>query len=314
MNQGFDTISQGFDAADAAAVAAITESNAAPSAGNTEQAVEQQAAPVAAAPSEPTLANLTDDQLVEILVGGQPTKVKWGEAKNGVMMHADYTRKTQEVASARKELETLYNQIQSEQSAYQEREAKIIEFLKNDQAVEAYLGQIRSAQVSQNPNIPSSDLASIGDVRNLLQQEITKAQQQINQTVDAKVQELEINRAATSIRTELDTVVTSLKNEYPALNAIPGIERILYDEVNKMGPSTPEEAKRCFVSVAKAQVEALDKYYVTQQKTAAVEKQKLVTQGIEPSGPGVLPSKKTYKNFEDTDDDTIRQIQALMSS
>lgn len=311
MNQGFDTISQGFDAADSAAIAAINEANAAPE-------NSQSAAPVVAeqpqAPVEPSLVNLTDDQLVEILVGGTPTKVKWGEAKNGVMMHADYTRKTQEVASARKELETLYNQIQAEQQSYQEREAKIIEFLKNDQAVEAYLGQIRSAQLAQNPNTPSSDLASIGDVRNLLQQEITKAQEKINQTVDQKVQELEINRAATSIRQELDTVVTSLKNEYPALNAIPGIERILYDEVNKMEPSTPEEAKRCFVSVAKAQVEALDKYYVSQQKTAAVEKQKLVTQGIEPSGPGVLPSKKTYKSFEESDDDTIRQIQALMSS
>jgi hypothetical protein len=303
----FDQNLANFDAADSAATAAIKEMNSQTSAAPEAPVTPPAAVPeTPAAPVTPSLASLKDDDLVEVLIGGVPTQLAWKDAKNNVMMHADYTKKTQEVASARKELEALYSQMQ-------ERETKIMTALKDPALVEQYLQSIRQQQVAANPNIDPNSLASVEDVRGLLKQEIAKAQEESKRLVQDTVQELEVTRAATAIRSELDATVEKLKTEYPTLNVIPGVEKILYDEVNRMNPSNAAEAKQYFATVCKGLVEGLDKHYVAQQKTVAVEKQKLVKQGIEPSGPGILPTpKKPAKTFEETDADTIAQIEALM--
>lgn len=315
MNQGFDTVAQGFDAADNAAFAAITEANK-PAAVETTETSNTAAAPAQVAAEvvppvavAPTLASLKDDDLVEIEVGGKLQRLPWKEARASVMMHQDYTRKTQEVASARKELETIYTQMQ-------ERESKIASFLKDDKAVEQYLLQIRNQQINANPNIDPNNLASVQDVRNLLQQEIAASQKQIDQMVSSKVQELAISQSATAIKGDLDKTIEALKTEYPALKAIQGIDAILYNTVTAMNPSSPSEAKQFFMNAAKAQVEALEAHYVNQQKAAEVAKTKLVKQGIEPSGPGILPKPKNIKSFDDKDHekDVIAQIEALMRS
>jgi myosin heavy subunit len=312
----FDSTAQSFDAADAAAYAAINAANnpepvapasqAAPASTPT-PATAETPAPVAA--TTPKVVSLNDDDLVELLQNGQIVQRPWKEAKASTMMHADYTRKTQEVAAARKELEGVYTQMV-------EREQKIASFLQNRTAMEQYLQTLQQQQVQENPNISQNELASMQDVRRLLQQEMASAQQKLAQTVEAKTQEIAVTQAAASIKNDLDSTVKTLKSEFPALSTIKGIDKILYDEVNAMNPSSVEEAKQFFVNAAKAQVEALESHFMAAQKQAAVAKTKLTKQGIEPSGPGILPSPKTYKKFDDPDlnKEVIAQIEALMKS
>src|SRR4051812_33364117 len=107
----FDTVAQGFDAADAAARAAIESANA-PEAPTPSPVTPAAPAPAAQTPvvpevpAGPKVVNLNDDDVVEILQNGQVVQRAWKDAKASTMMHADYTRKTQEVAAAKRELET----------------------------------------------------------------------------------------------------------------------------------------------------------------------------------------------------------------
>lgn len=50
-----------------------------------------------------------DDSEVSVMIGGEKTKVKLGELKNGYMRQQNYTKKTQELANTRKELESELN-------------------------------------------------------------------------------------------------------------------------------------------------------------------------------------------------------------
>ena len=311
----FDPVAQSFDAADSAAYAAINAANTAeatpPVAAPTEAPLEEETPAVVpeVAPTQPKVAALSDDDLVEVLVNGQPVQKPWKEARASLMMHADYTRKTQEVAAARKELESTYQQMV-------EREQKIAAFLQNPTAVQDYLQKIQQQQVQQNPQITSNELVSYQDVQRLLQQEMVNAQQKLEQAVVAKTQELHTMQQASAIQNDLNATVKALKTQYPALESIDGIDQMLFNKVNAMGPTSVEEAKQFFATVAKAQMDALESHFVSLKKQEAVAKAKVTKQGIEPSGTGVLPSPKVTKKFDDPEafKNATAQIQALIDA
>jgi hypothetical protein len=90
-----------------------------------------------AEPSEPTEQPNPDDDLEEFDWNGQKIKGPKG-LKDGVLMQADYTRKTQEIAATRKELEDRAQRIDQQSKAGEEEMTARAVVISIDSALKSY--------------------------------------------------------------------------------------------------------------------------------------------------------------------------------
>lgn len=91
-------------------------------------------------PPEAELAppvELPEDEFEEFEWNGKPIKAPKG-LKDGVLMHADYTRKTQEVAATRKELDERAQRIEQQSKASEEELGLRAQLINYQRDLEAY--------------------------------------------------------------------------------------------------------------------------------------------------------------------------------
>jgi len=262
-------------------------------------------------PATPAPVSLKDDDLIEVIVDGKPVQMAWKDARGGFMRNADYTRKTQEAARLRTEAESLQEQVEQAKQTLQQRETQINEVLGNPEKVAAWY-QMLLANRQQAGQTPAQAQAG---AQVDLQQLQAQLREETQQYVTKATEELEVRQLAASYTQTLQQATDALKDQYPQLKAVRGIDRILREEVQQMKPATLAEAKDMLASAAKAQAEELDTYITERQKKAAAGKTQAT--GIEPpGGKGVLPAPKKYKGVDDPEaiGDLTAQIQKLMEA
>jgi hypothetical protein len=229
---------------------------------------------------------------------GKDVEVTLDELLSGHLRHRDYTKKTMEVAEHRKQLEAL-------QTATQQRETQMNEFLRDAQQVAAYYQyltgqQLSSGQVQQIASQSGDPATAIQQMRSELQSEMQKVQQMTQQELNKFQETQRAARAADFERDISGTLKGLLENpEFESLHDIGDPDEIsdfICQKAMQMGPRNIDEAKQAILDVAKAKLEHLSTRRKEMLKKTEAQKVSLSKQGIEPpGGTGVKPTPTNFK-------------------
>jgi hypothetical protein len=291
--------------------------------------------------TEIDLLSIPDDAVVKMKVNGQETIVSGKEAREFGMRGAKFTQEMQQLRAREAEFATrleqagVLEQLITNESALAEyiyaKAPHIVEQLAQHmgytkaEAAQAMAQQVQQqaapAPVALPPNFNPGELASLGEVNELLGQTLAQREQAVleqvrkelggvNTTVEGLVKqqvrnavqaELQLLRNATEIQqfdTEIVKTVDGILTANPALKAVPNIEKVLRFEVAKMRPKSPEEMIEAFNHVASGIVEGLEQTYNTARKTAVIDKATMEKTGIEPPV-GAAPTFTRPINYAD---------------
>lgn len=252
--------------------------------------------------TEAQLAKLADDQLVEIVVNGETVQMPWKEAKAGFSRHADYTRKAQALAREKQEFES---QRPALIEAQKQRDA-FIQVFENKDLLKQLLEQrypdligapaknAAEAITSQAPSVDPDEIATVGQVqsyvqeaRKLIAQEIAAAQQKLRQEIGSATREVETNLETAKLANQINNTVKEIFEADPLITKlIPNAEQLLRYNVQQMitEETTPAEVTELFRTVAAGWSEEIKAALAEHNKTAVVNKQKLVDNNIQPPG------------------------------
>lgn len=233
--------------------------------------------------------------VVEVDFGdGRVEKLTPQQIRDGFLRQQDYTKKTQEVAAARRQAEQVLAQSQQ----FEQEKQQIKELLSNPQAL-MYLAQqhLAAQQPGFDPNAPASlgQAAQLAEMQSAqlaaqlqqMEHEVQQVKQDVRMAAAEEVKErLEVARYTEQINGTLSKAFE--KN--PILKALPETEDVIRFRVAQLKPQTIEETVQAFErvseEVAKAQIEHFDSL----NKQQAIAKQKLVHGGIEPPGGAAAPA------------------------
>lgn len=194
------------------------ETPATESAPETDNAVvEGDDVPVEVEPEEPAI----DESLVDVEFEGKTHRVPQ-ELKDALLRHSDYTRKTQEVAEQRKQLEAEQAFIQ-QQAQFQQQYANDIAQLKSiDNQLQQYQSVDWAAALDQDPisaNKAYIQFQQLQATRNAMAQDLGQKQGQFQQVEQQRAaQAIQATRQAVEklpgwtpqVDVELDKFTTSL--------------------------------------------------------------------------------------------------------
>ncbi len=233
-------------------------------------------------PPQTSTAPPSDEPLYEVKVGGKVWKVPASELVSGYQRQQDYTKKTMELAHARKQWEEQANQWGTERQ-------QLAQFLQNREAVQQYL---RKLQGYEEPN----DLMTAEQAQQMMQRQAQQLQSLTQKQIAQAQTESEIRQLQMNYSAEIDRTLQSLLTQHPELQAVKGIEKLIREDVIERGPATIDEAKQAFIAAAKARVDQLRGVFTNQQKQQAVAGAPL-RNGIEPPGGSALQPvpKQLYK-------------------
>lgn len=255
--------------------------------------------------------NLPDTTKVKL---GDGSEITLGELRQGHLRHADYTRKTQELAQQRTQFTTALQQAQRE---LQDREAQTMAWLQQEQNVIQLaekitgkpIGQI--LQALQTPQVDPNEIATVGQAQHYAQQQVVQMQAQLDalkqeferrtqEQIQQATSELQTRNEAAQYTTKINSTVASLFEEHPILNAVEGMEDVLRFKVYQRQPANVDEALSIFKEEASKQATKLESQFQELQKTKIANKEKLLSGGIEPPGGGVVQQQpKTFKSLKD---------------
>jgi hypothetical protein len=282
----------------------------------TPPAVEAPVADVPASPEGSTnidnasgaqLAQLKDDDLIEVTVDGQPVQMAWKDAKGGFQRQAHYTKSMQQL---RQEQQAFESERAALTQAQQEREA-LVSLLKSEDLLKQFIAKQYPSLVQQAQNIQAAaaqtdpnDIATVGQIQEAqanLTRQIQEAQQQFLQTAAAREEALtrtiEDRQATAKLSAEINTVVKSLFSEHPYIEKlIPNADQLLRYEVLQMGTQTPDQTIEAFKTVFGGWVENVKAVTTEQNKSTVLAKQKLVQNNIQP--PGGAPPQPSPVSFK----------------
>lgn len=309
-----------FENGDTPAADAAVEQVAAPEAAGTE--VEEPAQNIDNA-SDAKLAQLTDDQLVEVTVDGQKVQVPWGEARGGIMRQAKFTKEMQQLRQQQQQFDT---ERQTLAQARQERDA-LVQVLNNKELVarlisEKYPELLSQAQAAASAQLDPNDIASVGQVQDFVAGLQQHFEQQLTERVEQVTQTIEERQVTAKLAGEINTTIGSLFEAHPYMKrVIPNAEDNLRHQVALLRPQTPEEATQAFKDVFQGWVDDFKATVAEQNKAAVVTKQKLVSNNIQPPGGAqVQPTPTSFKKTnphtgkQETDWDALRNAALNMMS
>lgn len=279
-----------------------------------------QEAPKAPTPAEPQVLDIPDDALVRMTVNGKEQVLPYGEAKKQMMLHRTFTQNQQQLRAQEAQLARERQALQQEA----ELAGKLRQIVTNPDLFVQYaqanpvlaqrLAQAfgttvaaASAGATPQPVAPSiqnpDELANLGEVHGLLDARTRELEsrvsqnfsatleqraQQIAEEVEGRVQQaigrLEDAREVSAFNTEIVKKINANLEANPALKVIPRIDQLLRYEVAQLQPRTPEEMLEAFDIVSRGIVEGLNETYNTSAQIRLIEKEKLVTGGVEPPG------------------------------
>lgn len=254
----------------------------------TETSVTPTPAPEPSQPSTPSPVTLNDSDLIPLKVGGKDITVPWSEARNGFQMHADYTRKMQELAEQRRQFEAQQSTISQQRQEYEAKLQQIQQVVNNPQALMGlYMNLQSKMQQPQGPQPLTTEA---------LPQLMQAMEQRFTQQFQGWQQQQEKAQMAARFETELDTATKGALSKYPALAALDGIDEAIAGKVYAMKPTSLAEAKQYTQVVVDAMAQrhraALD-----EEAKANLVAQQQARIGIEPKGGApVLPQPRSFKN------------------
>lgn len=242
---------------------------------------------------EQTPATPQDDGIdLEIAPGKTErfTKSQLADFYKGHLRQDDYTRKTQELATQRKQFEQALPQIER---LYQEHQA-LVQLIEDKDKLTKWM-QTRFQQQGQEPS--SQEVQAVKQQ----EQKIAALMQHIQQ-LEGRMQQ-QGQQFVTQTRAEIETAQLSEKvdahlqgifKDMPALSAIDNVEDILRFKVFNRNPQTLDEAKQFFSEEAKGLVEKVKKAFGVQVQQQAAP---AAPRGIEPPGGAgsAPPQKPSYK-------------------
>lgn len=257
---------------------------------------QQEPAQVIAEATPKQIAQLKDDDLVEIQVDGEAQTMPWKEAKGYTMRQAKFTK---EMQLLRKEQQDFESGRQSLTQARDEREA-LVGLLKNENLLKQFLQkqyphliqQAQAQQPSNQPQVKLDDVASIGQVDQIARAYAENVAGLVNELKGALQQELqnvtthiEDRQATAKLSGEINTTIQGMFAEHPYMNkVVPNAEQLLRYEVLQLQPSTPEETIEAFKQVFNGWVENFKSTVAETNKSQVIQKQKLVNNNIQPPG------------------------------
>lgn len=265
--------------------------------------------------TEAQLAQLADNQLVEVEVAGEKVQMPWKEARSAIMRHADYTRKTQALARERQDFDAQRPQLEK---AKQERDA-FVQVFEDRNLLKALLEQkypdligapaasAAAAIAAQAPAVDPDEIATVGQVqsyvqsaRQLIAQEIAKAQQTLRQEIGLATREVETNLETAKLATQINSTVKEIFETDPLITKlIPNADALLRWNVQQMvtDQTTPQEVVEMFKTVAAGWSEEIKAALTEHNKTSVINKQSLVENNIvPPGGVPVTPQPTSYKD------------------
>lgn len=267
------------------------------------------ATPPASTTPPPNAAPVVDDGIEVEFEPGKVQKLTKDEIKQGMLRQADYTRKTQELATVRKQAEEI---LQRGQQFEQERE-QLRQVLSDPRAL-MYLAQQQLA-AAQGPQFDPEAPATMATIAQLAQQNQQALQQQLalveqnmgsaaEQAKQAAVDEV-VGRIETAKHSEtINAKLASIYESNPILQSVPEIEDVIRYRVSQMQPQTIEEALKAFEKVSGDVASAMGAKFTDARKEQALTKQKLVGGGIEPPGGAAVPTN-TPTSFRDSKTNVI---------
>lgn len=225
---------------------------------------------------------IPDDAYVSVKVDGQDKLLPWKEARSGIQFHDVFTRKTQDLATERKRFEAEQQEFGTVKTQYETQIGALRGVLSDPQKLAAlYMYAAQNVQGAQ-PQAP----------RPLTSDELPKIQQSLREEFNTQVgqykDELARSYQASKFENELENHMKNVLSQHPLLQAVDGIEDIIYGRVANLGIKTLDEAKEQARVIVEAMSGKASKAYEDQQKRSAVEKANALRNGAEPRG-GIPP-------------------------
>jgi hypothetical protein len=257
------------------------------------------------------LAQLGDDDLVEIQVDGQPQVMPWKEAKGYTMRQAKFTKEMQGLAQQRKDLE---NQQATLSSLNEERDA-LVTLLKDEGLLREFIGkrypallkaqaQVEQAALSTDPG----DIATVEQIQSARQEFaetvnglVDSLQKELGRRDEALVQRIQDAQTVVKLQGEIRTTVDSLFEAHPYIKSlIPNAEDMLRYEVARLDPRTPQATIEAFKQVFEGWVDNYKTTVAQTNKKQVIERHKLNTNNPKPAKGAAQvqpePTKFTTKN------------------
>lgn len=284
-------------------------------------------------PSEQQVLDLPDTGMFRITVAGQEMVVSGAEAKKRMMLHADYTRKTQAVAAKERMLgEALgldpqkidANTLQQFRGVLSEHQ-QMSQILSNQELYSRYGSEVFKPNAGSTPNaapVPSPSatkldpnaIVSYGDVRGLvdnttqaieaklaeLRQQSEDIPKNVAQQVQAEIQRLEDARESVRMRGQVEGTINQVVQQHPILNAIPNLVDLVKFETYKMQPRTEQELYHSTQTVLAGILEGIETAQAQRARVDAAKKAQVLSQGIEPPS-GTAPSLKPAPKLDAKD-------------
>ncbi len=289
-------------------------------------AAEPEAPPITGEEQPRTPVSLKDDDLVEVKIDGKTVQMSWREiAQTKAMLPGAFTKKTQELAEQRRQVEAERQQIEGyRQQAWQQAQAaqarvqQMEQYLQDPQKLAAlYLAAQAGGQNLANGQVaPPQPQPMSFDPNQFRQQILGEAQQFVQQQLAAQAAASQEAAAKAALEQDFSTHTSKLLEQQPILQAMEGIDELIYGQVIKMHPSTVEEAKQFAANVVDAYGEKVKAQLQTAQKVAAVSAAK-ATNGIAPKGSAipVTPQAKQYNKKKGLNDPELdKDVEAFIRS
>lgn len=219
------------------------------------------------------------------------TKAQLADFYKGHLRQDDYTRKTQELATQRKQFEQALPQIER---LYQEHQA-LVQLIEDKDKLTKWM-QTRFQQQGQEPS--SQEVQAVKQQEQkiaALMQHIQKLEGRMQQQGQEFVTQTRAEIETAQLSEKVDAHLQGIFKDMPALSAIDNVEDILRFKVFNRNPQTLDEAKQFFSEEAKGLVEKVKKAFGVQVQ--APPQGGGAPRGIEPPGGAgsAPPQKPSYK-------------------
>lgn len=259
-------------------------------------------------PSEPVPLDISDDQLVRVMVDGVEEIRPWKEAKGFLSGGMKFTKNQQTLAAERKAFEAEGKQKLAQ---YEVDRAELKQLLTDKQ----WLAELYERQFGEKltPEVligEPGEIATVEQAERIAQRHAEKLantlrlnEEQLEGKIAAATAKIEFTREQNEHAAAIQSTFDEIYKAHPILKAIPNIEDSIRFEVAKTNPQTREEAIASFQQVSKAVVDELAKHSIAHTKLAKVAATKAVldSKSIEPAGgtpPQIEPTN--FKNADGT--------------
>lgn len=241
-----------------------------------------------AEPTEPKPASLKDEDLVEVLVDGEKKLIPYKDAKAGWTAHAKFTKEMQALAEQRKQFEankaTIAEAIQYAQKIEQER-AQLLEVLKNPEQLQTLLQRYQQAQAKEGEFLTLAEVQQREQaMQQRMLQEFERRLESLKGVKDEVTQHVLDIQETQRYEQEFDGHVEKLFTENPVLSSIDGVEELLRYHVAARNPQTMDEARNFANEYVKKWTDGIQTRFNESKKQEVIQREKLKTSGIEPSG------------------------------